>query len=212
MQMRIRDVALAAAVVTAAACGGGDGDGGEEATPTTSTTQAEDTTSSITASTTSTTAAPEVDPTVIPDDPADIDEAYVEAVLAEHNRVIGDALRLQLEGADPKEIVDRYNAVYVPEVADALLSSVLQPSDEILATLKRPPGDQIVDVVSLREATSDCVEAEVLVDLSPVLADPPAPSPDTVVIRRAESESVFNPTAWLSEGVIPGTEIGEEGC
>lgn len=199
-----------------AGCGGDGGDGSEgsedseAAAPTT--TEVTSTTSAPPSNAVVTTTTAPIDPSVVPDDPADITVEYVEAVLAEHNRVIGDALRLQLEGADPAEIVNRYNAIYVPAVADALLSSVLQPSAEILATLKRPPGDQVVDVVALRVATEQCVEAEVLVDLAPVLANPPAPSADLVVIRRGSDLSSLNRTAWLSEGVIPGTEAGVEGC
>ena len=49
---------------------------------------------------TTTTAAP--DPFTVPADPADIDEAYVEAVLAELERINGDALRLMIsDGASP---------------------------------------------------------------------------------------------------------------
>ncbi|MDQ3385462.1 MAG: hypothetical protein M3503_05535 [Actinomycetota bacterium] len=213
MQVPRRHAPLLVGLLMTAACGGGGDDGGgpdERAAATTSSEEPTSTSSTATSSTT-TTAAP-ADPTVVPDDPAAIDEAYVEAVLREHNRVIGDALRLQLQGADLKEIVDRYNAIYVPEVADGLLSSVLQPSEEILASLKDPPGDQVTDVVGLLEVTAQCVEAEVLIDLSQVLTSAPAASSDTVVIRRVTETSALNKTAWVSEGVIPGTDTGIEGC
>lgn len=207
MQMRIRDIALAATVFAAAACGGG-GDSAEEATPSTSTTEAEETTPSTT---TSTTAAPEVDPTVIPDDPADIDEAYVEAVLEEHNRVIGDALRLQLEGADPKEIVDRYNAIYVPEVADLELTDILQMTPEEMASYRSPPGDGQSDVLRVREASPSCIVAEVVQDPEALVVDPPDPFDAEIVLRRApDGHSSLNPTAWLSEGLAQmDPEAGE---
>ena len=205
MQMCKRRATLAMTLLLAATACGGGGDG-EGATPSTTEVQRSTTSSSTTTKT------EPVDPSVVPDDPEDINEEYVEAVLNAHNRVIGDALRLQLEGADISEIVDRYNAIYVPEVADALLTSVLQPSEEVLASLKRPPGDQIIDVVDLRVATSECVEAEVLADFSQVLKSPPSPTPDIVVIRRAVESSAHNETGWISEGVIPGTDPGDAGC
>lgn len=218
MQVHRRAAWLFTGLLLAPACGGG-GSSEPDAAPATTDAPRRAATSTSTSSTsttgaapTTTTSTPAVDPSVIPEDPAAIDEAYVEAVLKEHDRVIGDALRLQLEGADLKEIVDRYNAIYVPKVADALLTSVLQPSDEILASLKFPPGDQVTDVVRLVRVTSECVQAEVLVDLTPVLANAPTATADTIVIRRAAETPPLNETAWMSEGVIPGVEIGGEGC
>ena len=205
MRVRLRYAPLAVTLLLAPACGGSGGDD-DGATPATTEVQLSTTSSSTTTTTEL------VDPSVVPDDPEDIDEEYIEAVLNAHNRVIGDALRLQLEGADISEIVDRYNAIYVPNVADALLTSVLQPSEEVLASLKRPPGDQIIDVVDLRVATSECVEAEVLADFSQVLKSSPSPTPDIVVIRRAVESSAHNETGWISEGVIPGTDPGDAGC
>ena len=61
---------------------------GDDESPEPTTTTAESTTTSEATTTT----APPPDPSVIPADPADIDEAYVEAVLAELFQVDGEVL------------------------------------------------------------------------------------------------------------------------
>ena len=199
MQMSKRRATLAMTLLLAATACGGGGDG-EGATPSTTEVQRSTTSSSTTTKT------EPVDPSVVPDDPEDINEEYVEAVLNAHNRVIGDALRLQLEGADISEIVDRYNAIYVPEVADGLLTNIIGVSEAVLSTLKQPPGDQQSRVVSIETATVDCIEALVIHDFSEVLNTPP-PSAENVVVLRARNEprvkSELNPTGWLSEGSVP---------
>lgn len=179
-----------------AACGG-DGD---EAAPATTTTSSPP---STTAPTTSTTAEEEeVDPFTVPDDPAEITEAYVEAVINEHNRVIGDALRIQLEGGDPKEIIDRYNAIYVPEVADRRLTDLFNLDEEILSSLRRPGGNQIMRVLSIETATSACIRTVVEQDLSEVLIDPPSPTENVLILRAAVKPNELNKTRWMSEGLV----------
>ena len=214
MQVLRRHAPLLAVLLVAAACGGG-GDGGdaaERAAATTSTEEPTSTSSTTTSSTTTT--APPPDPTVVPDDPSAIDEAYVEAVLREHNRVIGDALRLQLQGADLKEIVDRYNAIYVPEVADLELTATLQMSPEEVARYKNPPGDGSSDVVELSEVTATCIAVQVLQSAQDLVVDPPEPFSAEVVLRlpQGPADSRLNPTPWLSEGLTQSPAGGGPLC
>ncbi|CAA9230549.1 MAG: hypothetical protein AVDCRST_MAG20-1109 [uncultured Acidimicrobiales bacterium] len=212
MQVDRRPAWLLAGLLLVAACGGGGGDSdGEAAT----TTRAPDRTTSSTApSTPPSTTVPPVDPSVIPDDPAAIDEAYVEAVLEEHNRVIGDALRLQLEGADLAEIIDRYNAIYVAEVADRLLTNIVALDDPATRTLRDPPGDQRSEVTDVQVATPGCISAVVLQDYREVLLAPEAPSKNLVVLRSIvpTAREALNPTAWRSEGLVPEEAVGTVGC
>lgn len=205
------------------ACGGGEG-GEPNAAPstsagtrraTTSTSTSPSTSSTTSSAPTTTTSAPAVDPSVIPEDPAAIDEAYVEAVLGEHNRVIGDALRLQLEGADLKEIVDRYNAIYVPEVADLLLTDALGEDQTSMDGYKRPPGNATTSVESVDEATTTCIFARVQQDNSALLVDPGEQFSSQVVLRARPpsfERSNLNETAWLSEGLEPASADGETRC
>ncbi|MEX2659756.1 MAG: hypothetical protein WD232_08665 [Acidimicrobiales bacterium] len=199
MQMRNCLGPLLATLVLVASCGGDD----EDASPTT-------TDAPATSAVTTTTEA--VDPFTVPDDPADITEEYVEAVINEHNRVIGDALRIQLEGGDPKEIIDRYNAIYVPEVADRRLTAAFDLDEELVASLKQPLGDQIFQVVSLDTAKLACVKAVVEQDLSAVFKEPPAPTQNVLVLRAAEAATGHNRTRWMSEGLVPIETAGEVQC
>ena len=208
MQVSKRRATLAMTLLLAATACGGGGDG-EGATPT-----APEGPRSTTSSSTTTTTEP-VDPSVVPDDLEDIDEEYVEAVLNAHNRVIGDALRLQLEGADISEIMDRYNAIYVPEVADLLLTDALGEDEAALSDYKRPPGDASTTVVSVSEVSADCIAATVEQDTSAFLLEPPPPFVAEVVLRRVDSVSDgsgLNPTAWMSEGFEPPVEDGGLRC
>lgn len=225
MQVHRRPAWLLTGLLLLAACGGGGNDDGDaaprtSAAPRRATTSTSPPTSPSTSSTTSsapttTTSAPAVDPSVIPEDPAAIDEAYVEAVLEEHNRVIGDALRLQLEGADLQEIVDRYNAIYVPEVADLLLTDALGEDQTSMDGYKRPPGDATTSVESVDEATTTCIFTRVQQDNSALLVDPREQFSSQVVLRArppSSEKSNLNETAWLSEGLEPASADGETRC
>ena len=214
MQVNRRHAPLLVALAMTAACGGGGADeaGPDERAAATPTSEQPSSTSSGLIPSTTTTAP--VDPTVVPDDPAAIDEAYVEAVLREHNRVIGDALRLQLQGADLKEIVDRYNAIYVPEVADLELTATLQMSPEEVARYKNPPGDGSSDVVELSEVTATCIAVQVLQSAQDLVVDPPEPFSAEVVLRlpQGPADSRLNPTPWLSEGLTQSPAGGGPLC
>lgn len=167
--------------------------------PTTTTTAPSTTT--VAPTTTSTTVP--ADPFAIPDDPADIDEAYVEAVINEHNRIIGDALRIELAGGDAKEIVDRYNAVFVPEVSNELLTGFFQMTPEDLSVVRPTPGDPIGTVNEIMTSSPECIIANVTQDFKPLRTDDPVPLRAIVLLRRTSSlDSALNRTGWLSEGSV----------
>jgi hypothetical protein len=198
---------LLAGLLLVAACGGdGGADSDESAATTTSASERRPTSTS--------TAVPPVDPSVIPEDPAAIDEAYVEAVLEEHNRVIGDALRLQLQGAELEEIVDRYNAIYVPDVADAELTDTLQLSAEEASRYKSPPGNTTSDVVELFEVTPTCIAVLWCRALKVWWSIHPTRSQlrSSYVWADPSERSELNPTAWLSEGLTLPESEGFRSC
>ena len=208
MQVDRRPAWLLVGLLLVAGCGGDGGADSDESAATTTSAPARRPTSTSTS-------IPPVDPSVIPEDPAAIDEAYVEAVLEEHNRVIGDALRLQLQGAELEEIVDRYNAIYVPEVADLLLTDALGEDEAALREYKRPPADAITRVVSVDEVSASCIVALVQQDTSGYLVDPGEPFEAQVVLRRgpaSSNPSGLNGTAWLSEGLEPASTDEERRC
>lgn len=154
------------------------------------------------APTTTSTTAP-ADPFAVPDDPADIDEAYVERVINEHNRIIGDALRIELAGGDAKEIVDRYNAVYVREVSNELLTGFFQMTPEDLSVVRPTPGDPLGTVNEIKATSGECIIASVTQDYTTIRIDDPAPLQTVVLLRRNDSAiSALNPTGWLSEGSV----------
>ena len=135
MQMGNWHATLAMTLLLASTACGGDGDG-DGATPTTT-----EGPRSTTSSSTTTTTEP-VDPSVVPDDPSEIDEEYIEAVANELYRVLRDANAIQVARGDLQGMVDRYNAVYAPEAADLLLNDALARSEADLAKFKQPPGSQ----------------------------------------------------------------------
>ena len=93
------------------------------------------------AETTTTTAGP--DPFTIPSDPADIDEAYVEAVLTELEHINGDALRLAVtEGLSPR-ITDLITSIHSPESAALeLQAAVPARGRELLGEDQDGAGDR----------------------------------------------------------------------
>lgn len=193
-----------AAVVLAAGCSGGGDTTVEEAAPST-TSPAVVTTGPTTTEPPITTTTEPVDPFAVPSDPADIDPAYVERVINEHNRIIGDALRIELAGGDAKEIVDRYNAVYVPQVANELLTGFFQMAPDDLSVVREEPGNRISSVERLTDVAPECVIAVVAQDFRAVRIDAPEPVKSIVLLRRAGNTAAvqqLNVTGWLSEGAV----------
>lgn len=216
--------AACALALLALGCSDDGGEPGQVAVPpsSTSTTSAPSTTApsttttapptTVAPTTTSTTTVP-ADPFAVPDDPDDIDEAYVERVINEHNRIIGDALRIELAGGDAKEIVDRYNAVFVPEVANGLLTSFFQLTPEEMSVVREPPGDPISTVKELRAVGPDCVFAITELDVAPVRRAPPPPALVAVRLTPApDASSSVNVTGWVSGGATPVDDVAGQTC
>lgn len=204
---------MVAAVVLAAGCSGGGDATGEEAAPS-STAPAVVTIAPTTTEPPTTTTTEPVDPFAIPSDPADIDPAYVERVINEHSRILGDALRIQLADGDPNEIIARYNAVYIPEIADLQLNFALGQSPEDLERYRVPPGDAVVSVESLDHVDATCVVALVILNADASLVDPPAHLPLEVTIRRSDDTGAdtHNRTGWVSEGLTERSPQEWERC
>jgi hypothetical protein len=160
--------------------------------------------SSSTADTTTTTESttttePPPDPTVIPEDPADIDEEYVEAVLAELFHLEGEVLRIaQRDGASP-ELSERLLAIYEGDVEETRLQLLVEATASDFADYFEPVGDVVVDVLEIVHATTTCTSADTQQDFRGI--GPAAAANDAVPMRvemRAKAAaSPFNPTAWV---------------
>ena len=219
MQVHRRRAWLLAGSLLVAACGGGGNDDGDAAPSTSDASRrATTSTSPSTSSTTSsapptTTSDPAVDPSVIPEDPAAIDGAYVEAVANELYRVLGEANAIQVEGADLQGLVDRFNAVYATQTVDLLLNDALARTDSDLAKFKRPTGAQRIAITTVMEATEKCVVAEALRDSSDVLIEPPPPLQGFIVLTARDQVEAggLNSTAWMIAAFSPLAE-GEVSC
>lgn len=168
-----------------AACSSSEADNGGSSAEATTTTVAE---------TTTTTAAP--DPFTVPEDPADIDEAYVEAVLAELERINGDALRLAVsEGLSPR-ITELIQSIYTPERAAEELDVLVQEYNAGLPGVRRPPGDVAATVSQLLTARRDCIALDGQLDYSAVSETATEPLPIRVELRPKADEESTNPTPW----------------
>jgi hypothetical protein len=183
----VRRGALLAAVLLVASCGG-DGDEDEEAATTT-------VAPTTTAPETTTTAAP--DPFVVPDDPADIDEAYVEAVLRELERINGDALRLAVsEGLSPR-ITELIESIYEPSLAGDQLELLARSAGEGFPGTSRPPGDVIASVNTILVARLDCVSADANYDFTAVADGAASDVALRVELRPSSPDASSNGTPWV---------------
>lgn len=172
-----------------AACNGGS-DGGEGAASTT--TEAPTTTA---AETTTTTSAP--DPFTVPDDPTDIDEAYVEAVLTELERINGDALRLAIsEGLSPA-VSDLLLSIYEPELGADQIDLLARSASEGFLSIRRPPGDVAVKVAVVHSGTVGCISVDASYDFSPVSENGETDLPLRVELRPQLAGHASNATPWV---------------
>lgn len=170
-----------------AACGGGS-DASEVAGTTT-----EATTTTVVETTT--TAAP--DPFTVPADPADIDEAYVEAVLTELERINGDALRLAVsEGLSPA-VSDLILSVFNADLAVLQVQILVEDYSNGFAGIRRPPGDVAASVSAISVARRDCISANVILDFSAVATNGVEASPTRIELRPKAADQLANPTPWV---------------
>jgi hypothetical protein len=165
----------------------GDGEGGAATT-----TAPPETTTSVA---TTTTVAP--DPFSVPEDPADIDAAYIEAVLAELERINGDALRLAVsEGLSPT-ISELLQSIYTPELFATEIQIISDLAGAGFEGVSPNPGDVRVSVDSVLSARSDCISADAIEDFSEIGPGGLAAARTRVELRRPPEPSNPNRTPWV---------------
>ena len=168
---------LVAAVLT------GCGDDGEEAATTTTTRPRVTTTT---------------DPFAVPDE---IDAAYVQRVLTEHERVLGDATRTVItQRRVTTAAEERLRSIFAKQVADAELSSLRQRAERGFPNVQVPRGDRSVRVSKLSTVTKACVGVQARYGFQDVLVKPIPPA-DVVIELQPEPSNGdpvgYNPTGWI---------------
>ncbi|MFP5576752.1 MAG: hypothetical protein ACLGIZ_00785, partial [Acidimicrobiia bacterium] len=162
--------ALLVAGLLLGACGDDD-DSGERAAVTSI---PDDTTTSSTTTTEPRTVAPDV----IPQDESQITEEYVEQVLNELYAVANEALRLSMEaGLVDEPSIDLIEATSSATTAAEDINALLDLSRRNFEGFRNDPEPLRADVLDVIEASSECVFAEITVDRSGSLSEPPARDP-----------------------------------
>ena len=131
--------------------------------------------------------------------PAVIDEAYVNRVLAELDRVQGDVFRrIVATGSFAQSELVPLRAVF----NDPELSGQAQGFASLVGSIdkaKNPPGDNRTTVVRLLTARPECIYAETTIDLSATVLEPPPPRTAWVALRPSQAGSDpqdLNPTPF----------------
>jgi hypothetical protein len=159
---------------------------------------------------TSTTARP-IDPAVIPEDPADIDEPYVQAVVDALFEVDAKATKIFVETQAPDErAVEHLRAIYLQDEldqqVDVWFKSLARGTENLL------PGVLENDVTRLIGRADDCIYLEVEVDFSATTTLDVGTSLNYLGLtpkQVGDDPSSLNPTAWMlfSDGVnVDGSE------
>ena len=196
----------ALALLSALLLAGGCSDDGEQSPPA-ATVPSEVTTSST---------APAPDPAVIPDDPAEIDEEYVQAVVDELFAVDAKATEIFVTTKTLDErALDYLEAIYTDEEslrqADVWFQTLARGSDTLL------PGPLVNDVTRVIHRATDCVYAEVEVDYSQTTTrDVPLSLNYLGLTPKQETDDPngLNPTAWMlfMDGTNPDGSEPENPC
>jgi hypothetical protein len=148
--------------------------------------------------TTSTTARP-IDVAVIPDDPAQIDEDYVQAVVDALFAVDAEATKIFVETKTLDERgIDYLEAVFVGEELDQQVNNwfqdLAQGPDELLPGSLRHSVDRILDMAS------DCLFVQVQRDFAETTTNNAGKSTTYLGLTPQQPEddpAELNPTAWM---------------
>ena len=152
-----------------------------------------------TAPATPSTTAREIDPAVIPDDLADIDEAYVQVVVDALFEVDAKATEIFVETQEVDEdAVDILGAIYVPDEVERQVyiwgQDLTMGGDELLPGVLHNEVTRVVDVtencvyVEVESGYSDVLSREVLLSFNYLGLTPK---------REGDDPQGLNQTAWM---------------
>ena len=151
------------------------------------------------APTTTSTTARQIDPAVIPEDLADIDEAYVQAVVDALFEVDAKATKIFVETKAPDTEASNYlRSIYLQDEYEQQIDGWLQAlalrSDELL------PGKLKHEVQEVLGKSPDCIFAKVERDFSQTTTRNAPPSITYLGITSKDATDDpdnLNPTAWM---------------
>ncbi len=148
--------------------------------------------------TTTTTAAAAIDVSTIP---ANIDEAYINAVLKALRTVEGEGIKVILRtGKLDPEATKHLGAVYGEDELQDQIEVWLREINEGLQGFKDNPAPPQSTVIRTLSASAQCIFLEVQDDVSGYVA---SPGPFTkqflqlVPLDRSSGRARYNPTAWV---------------
>jgi hypothetical protein len=177
-------------------------DSGAAPPPTTTTTLLPETT--VTQPATTTTLGFEV--------PAVIDVEYVQRVLETIYHLDGEATRRIYANKLPDaDFNARLEAIYGDPMLSQAKRILGENAAEGFTRFANPPGDAVVRVVEVIQATPDCIVARANLDYRPQYNTPIAAEPQAVIQLARADVIAYNPTGW---GVVvagspdPGTDVG----
>jgi hypothetical protein len=154
----------------------------------------------------------EPDPTVIPDDPNDIDEAYAQAVIDVIDGYYREALKVTLraaplpDGAPPVELVLAVNETFAPQWRESVLEDETRIfsdpewseefEDHFVPADQYEPAEAVVRGVDVAEGP--CLLIELERDLENVLRQPPDEPyrQGYVLVPHQEEDLSLNQTPW----------------
>lgn len=152
-----------------------------------------------TAPTTTLTTLRPIDPAVIPEDPADIDEAYVQAVVDALFAVDARATKIFVEtGLLEREAIDILRAIYLPDEVDRQVNAWGQTFARGSETLLKGALKNVV--LRVIDVADDCVYVEVLRDYSETTTRDVTPG--TIYLgltpkERGDDPASLNATPWM---------------
>jgi len=128
-----------------------------------------------------------------------IDAAYVNRVLAALEHVAGDVVRrIHATGQFTPDDLIPLRAIYNDpefEIQTQLFATLVGEA----STQHSPPGDNLVSVRRLIAANPRCIYAQIEIDATPTVLDPPPPRTTFVELQSTQpgaDPSALNPTPW----------------
>ena len=151
----------------------------------------------------------DIDITVVPDE---ITEEYVEAVLAELERLYSEAYVAFREAGEPTiEVTDNLGSAFTDRQHTARLAQFVDLQEMEFEGFQSSPdaGPRRHSVEKVLDQGEACIYAETLMDLKGILVDPPEPEITFVELGPLEGDRVRNlsTTPW----VIHALPVGDSG-
>lgn len=140
-------------------------------------------------------ASAEVGVDTIPDDPADIDEAYVQRVLDALDPALGEAIQRFVAAGEPDEAtIAALSQVYTSDLLAQRLSGAFSPGavDDYLPDADGPRSE----VLEVRVAGGACIDVAVERDVTGMFVEPGDPRRWVLALVPEDGEGARGAVAW----------------